>query len=114
MLELRRCFRRRFRFRQVDLYFRLVLFEGGRDHEKDKKDGEDIDQRNNNDRGRAPLPNREIHLIPARALTPGFAWSSGPAAGCPARPGRNNISQSAPPRAFPFPPTLPRPFSKSN
>src|SRR5207249_12008239 len=97
MLELRRCFRRRFRFRQVDLYFRLVLFEGGRDHEKDKKDGEDTDERNNNDRGREPLPNREIHHILTSSLTRVCALSAAPSWVRAARPARYNLSRCAPP-----------------
>src|SRR2546430_1015082 len=114
MLQPGRFFRRFFRFRQIDLHFRLIFFECGRDQKKEEEDGEDIDQQNDNDRGRPPLPNSEIHLIPASLLTLVFAPSSAPAAILPARPARNNISRSAPPPAFPFPPTLLRPFLRSN
>ena len=105
VFEFRRRIRRGLGFRQIDLHFRLVFFECSRDHEKDEEDGEDIDQRNDNDRGRPPLPNSEIHLIPTSLLTLVFAPSSAPAPILPARPVRNNISRSAPPPAFPFPPT---------
>ena len=54
-----RRFRRGLRFRQIDLNFRLIFFESGRDDEKDEQDRQDIDERNDDDGGRPPFPDCE-------------------------------------------------------
>src|ERR1051326_3872693 len=114
VFQFRRRFCRGFRFRQIDLYLWLVLFECSRDHKKDEQDSEDIDERNDNDRRRATFPNCEIHSIPVRSLTLAFAHSCARTAIPPADRARNNTSRSIPPPAFRFQPTSLRPFSKNS
>src|SRR6476659_5428814 len=114
VFQFRRRFRRGFRFRQINLHLWLILFECGRDHEKDEQDDEDIDERNDNDGGRATFANREIHVSALRRLTLAFGRSFAPRAMLPLGRGRNNIFRSIPPPAFPSPPTSPLPFSKNS
>ena len=54
--SFRGSFRRSLRFRQIDLHFRLIFFESGRDDEKDQQNRQDIDEGNDDDRGRPPFP----------------------------------------------------------
>ena len=61
VLEFGRSRARGLRFRQVDVHFRLILFESGRDDEKDQQDRQDIDQRDDDDRRRAAFADGELH-----------------------------------------------------
>src|SRR5207237_7732630 len=102
------------RVRQIKLHFWVVLFGCGRDDKNDEQDGEDIDERNDNDGGRATFANGEIHVRALRRLIPVFGPSFAPRAMLPLGRVRNNIFRSIPPPAFPFPPTSLLPFSKNS
>ncbi len=61
VLELSCRVGRRFRFRKIDLNFRLIFFESGRDDEENQKNRQDIDERNDDDGGRPPFPDCDFH-----------------------------------------------------
>ena len=61
VLELSRRVGRRLRFGKVDLNFRLILFERGRDDEKDEENRQDIDERDDDDGRRPPFPDCNFH-----------------------------------------------------
>src|SRR5438105_15690316 len=71
MLELGRPLGLGFRFLQIDLNYRLILFECRRDDKEDEQDDENIDQRNNNDGGCPAFADDKVHGLRCADYTTG-------------------------------------------
>src|SRR5947207_404190 len=67
MLELGRQLLRGCGFRQINLNLRLVFFKRRRNDKENEKDDQNIDQRNDNDRGRSAFADDEVHSVKATA-----------------------------------------------
>src|SRR5205823_14749321 len=106
------------------LHLRLFPFERGRDDEENQQDSQYIDQRDNDDRGRASLANCKFHrcrssVTPSAQFPVSRAPPASPSAWEPAswlahrRAGRGNTLKADPSPAIPFPLTGP-PLSSKN